>query len=162
MNISPSVADSRAVQDYQAFLASGQQEIELKEDGPSVIVRATTATLAHWDLPEVWNVLGGGRDVEMSPDATSLPVELEGRTEYPIYIALPPQLLQDFLIHLNPCFVERIDDFVFFSGKLPFGNTEDVLKERGACVFTSSSRGAMCALWKDEFHFQRISPSSGN
>ena len=160
------IADSRAVQDYQAFLASGKQEIELKEDGPSVVVRTTaqpsTRGLASdLDLlPEVWNVLGGGQDVEVFPDATSLPTELGGRTEYPIYIALPPQLLESFLSNLNPCFVERIDDFVFFSGKLPFGNTEDVLKEKGAFAL-SGCVGVVCLVdlfrwrgvcaWKDQF-----------
>jgi hypothetical protein len=61
----------------------------------------------------------------------SLPESLNGQTEYPIYITISPTQLGSFLDNLPPSYMDRIDDFVFFSGGFEFGNIEDVLKERG-------------------------------
>ena len=76
--------------------------------------------------------LGQGDDIVVTPDQ-DLPAEINGHAEYPIYITLPPWQLEEFLVNLPPSYMDRTDDFVFFSGGTYFGNIEDVLKNRGFC-----------------------------
>lgn len=123
-------SDSKAVMDYQNFLNSGKQEIELADDGPSVIIRSPTGD--HLDIVDGLWAMGMGDDMVLTPDQP-LPTEMGGRSEYPIYIALRPWEIQNFLINLEDSYRERNEDFVFLSGGLEFGNIEDVLKERGYC-----------------------------
>jgi len=113
--------------DYQNFLASGKQEIERKDDGPSIIVSEGPNEMADCLL-----AMGKGDDVVLTRH-DSLPSELAGRTEYPIYICLPPSELEDFLRNLSDNFKQRNEDFVFFSGGTYFGNIEDLLKGFGYC-----------------------------
>ena len=70
-------------------------------------------------------------DDDIGSAIPELPETLNGKTEYPIYICIPPTQLGYFLDNLSPSFMNRIDDFVFFAGGFEFGNIEDVLKERG-------------------------------
>ena len=124
-------SDSRAVRDYQDFLSSGKQEIELAKDNGAVIVQPAEGPnpLAHC-LKE----MGADHcsDVVVTP-AQDLPATVGGQAEYPIYVTLPPTQLNDFLQNLRESYKERMDDFVFISGGMDYGNIEDVLKERGYC-----------------------------
>jgi hypothetical protein len=119
-------SDSRAVREYQDFLASGQQEISMTPDRPSVIVRPAEGSS---ELAEGLFAMGFGNDVVITPDQ-ELPYSEE---PYPIYITIPPTQLKQFLTTLRDSFRERRDDFVFFSGGLTFGNIEKVLKDYGYC-----------------------------
>ena len=56
-----------------------------------------------------------------------------GYTEFPIYVTVPPYLLNDFLSNLNPSFQQRAEDFVFFSGGNEYGNIEELLQAKGYC-----------------------------
>jgi hypothetical protein len=133
-------SDSRAVKDYQDFLNSGAQEVELKEDGPSIVlISPSEAGLDFQQLNPIAQALlhmGRGDDVILTP-YQELPATLgEGdsvTSEYPIYITLPPTEILPFIQYLDEAYSERIDDFVFFSGGLQFGNIEEVLKEYGFC-----------------------------
>jgi hypothetical protein len=122
-------SDSKAVKEYQSFLETGKREPDLKRDCPSVILMAPDSS------PELaqamWN-MGMGDDVVMAP-FDPLPAEIDGNTEYPIYVTLAPYQLADFLSNLPPDYMQRCDDFVFFSGGLSYGNIEDVLKPSGFC-----------------------------
>ena len=121
-------SDSRAVKDYQDFLSSGRQEVERASDQASVIIHDGTNTA----LAQCLDQTGMGDDVILTPDQ-ALPAEINGSTEYPIYITIPPYSLTDFLMNLGDSYRERDADFCFFSGGLSYGNIEDVLKERGYC-----------------------------
>lgn len=120
-------SDSKAVKDYQDFLQSGKQEVELAKDMPSVIIKPVgrmnelSAGLAE---------IGMGDDLILTPDEI-LPETMDGSAAYPIYITLPATQLAEFLDNLSQSYKDRIDDFVFFSGGLEYGNIEDVLKDRG-------------------------------
>lgn len=120
-------SDSRAVMDYQNFLASGKQEIELKADRASVIIRPLNGDCS---LAEALYGMGMGDDIVLTPDQ-ELPQLVDGAEEYPIYITLPPYQLEDFLKNLLPSYKAVNDNFVFFSGGLMCGNIEDLLKDRG-------------------------------
>lgn len=113
--------------DYQKFLASGKQEIERMADGPSVIISEGSN-----EMTDALLAMSKGGDVVLTRN-DNLPAELEGRSEYPIYICLPPSELEDFLRNLSDNFKERNDDFCFFSGGPYFGNIEDLLKSLGYC-----------------------------
>ena len=122
-------SDARAVRDYQDFLSSGKQELELASDVPSVIVTTDgpTAQLANW-LREY----GTGEDVIVTPN-DPLPETLGGSSEFPVYVVIPPYYLNYFLENLSDSYKMHMDDFVFFSGGLIYGNIEEVLKQRGFC-----------------------------
>ena len=122
-------SDSKAVRDYQEFLSTGQQEIESKPDGPSAIIYSPQGAN---ELAESLWAMGMGDDVVLTPDQ-ELPHELGGKTEYPIYITLPPSQIPYFLSNLSNSFEARYEDFVFFSGGMYFGNIEDILKDFGYC-----------------------------
>lgn len=125
-------SDSRAVKEYQDFLASGRQEIERKADGPSVIVRPFDGQ-GSAVLADALVAMGMGDDIVVTSDIESLPESLGGNTEYPIYITLPPMQIENFIKDAPWCFKERNEDYVFFSGGLQYGNIEDVLKAKGYC-----------------------------
>ncbi|KAG7344348.1 hypothetical protein IV203_022356 [Nitzschia inconspicua] len=133
-------SDSRAVKDYQEFLNSGAREMELKEDGPSIVlISPSEAGLEFQQLNPIAQALlhmGRGDDIILTP-YQELPATLgEGESatsEYPIYITLPPTEILPFIQNLDEAYSERTDDFVFFSGGLQFGNIEEVLKEYGFC-----------------------------
>lgn len=121
-----------AVQDYQNFLSSGKQEIELTVDTPSVFIRPPEGS----PLVDALVEMGMGGDLVLAP-GQDLPETVGGKSEYPIYLALPPTQLVDFLANLPECYKARPDDFVFFAGGLEFGNIEDILKDRGEKVDTT-------------------------
>ena len=66
----------------------------------------------------------------MTP-GTPLPLTIDDRDSYPIYIALPPQELNDFLKTLPEDWKPRIEDFVFLSGGPLCGVIEPILKKYG-------------------------------
>jgi len=122
-------SDSKAVRDYQDFLNSGAQERELASDGPSAIIYSPDG--ANEMAESLWQ-MGMGDDLVLTPDQ-ELPAEMGGKSEYPIYITLPPNQLAYFLQNLPDAYKVRYEDFVFFSGGLYYGNIEDILKENGLC-----------------------------
>jgi len=124
-------SDARAVLEYQAFLASGKQEIEKEDDGPSVIVAPSpTSQYGTNELADALALMGMGDDIIITPDQ-ELPSGLGQRSSYPIYLTLPPHDLDDFLMNMPDSFKERREDIVFFSGGLKYGNIEGILKDRG-------------------------------
>jgi len=124
-------SNGQAVQDYQNFLSSGKQELDLTDDGASVIIQPQEGP--NTQLGETLLKMGLGDDLVVKP-GMDLPDQLgDLGSEYPIYITLPPYQLEEFFANLPESYKDRIDDFVFFSGGLEYGNIEDVLKDRGYC-----------------------------
>ena len=142
-------SNGQAVQGYQDFLSSGKQELELTVDTGSVFIYGNPTYDPYNNIINAFlsmGRIGPYEDIVLSSSALSsqqqfdenggsnmpeLPETLNGQTEYPIYICIPPTQLGVFLDNLSPSYMNRIDDFVFFSGGFEFGNIEDVLKERG-------------------------------
>jgi hypothetical protein len=122
-------SDSKAVKDYQNFLESGLQELEVKPDVPSVIIRPFDGMNM---LAEALVSMGTGQDLVLGPDEP-LPDEMGGNSEYPIYVALGPYHIEPFIQELSESHKFRNDDFIFFSGGLEYGNIEDVLRDYGYC-----------------------------
>lgn len=138
-------SNGQAIKEYQDFLASGKQEIMLENDSASVIV--TSLKKYHTDTSaNVVNALynfGGTDDVVLIMDVKeesdgsisevalpSLPDSLAGEVAYPIYIALPPNQLELFIMSLTDEWKPRISDFVFLSGGV-CGVIEPILKRAG-------------------------------
>lgn len=122
-------SDSKAVEDYKNFLDTGLAEPEQKADCPSVIIMEPDKSC---DLAEALFSMGFGDDLVIAPYDV-LPDQMDGNYEYPIYVSLPPWSIADFIINLPQNYLDRAEDFVFFSGGLVYGNIEDVLKEYGFC-----------------------------
>lgn len=130
-------SDARAVKDYQEFLSSGQQEIELLPDGPAVVLISPSESSAESldDLNPMARALlstGTGEDVVVTP-YQELPPSLGGRTDYPIYITLPPDQILPFVENLDQAYSDRAEDFCFFSGGFEHGNIESQLQEYNLC-----------------------------
>lgn len=119
-------SDSRAVREYQDFLASGQQEITMMPDCASVIVRPADGPS---ELADALVQMGASNDLVITP-GQELPASA---SSFPIYITLPPTQLKQFLTTLPDSFRERRDDFIFFSGGPTYGNIEKLLKDYGYC-----------------------------
>jgi len=129
-------SDSKAVKEYQDFLDSGEQEIVLKEDTPSVIlVSPNEADLEFHELNPLAQALmhmGNGDDIILSP-YQPLPEFLGDASEYPIYITLPPQEIEPFLDNVDEVYENRQSDFCFFAGGFQYANIEELLQGRGYC-----------------------------
>ena len=123
-------SDSKAVRDYQDFLNSGKQEIDVARDGPSVIIKPGTTQGGSSELADALVAMGMGDDLVLTPEQ-ELPDAMGGSSEYPVYVTLPPSQIEDFLINLKDSYRARPEDFVFFSGGLQYGNIEGVLQDRG-------------------------------
>jgi hypothetical protein len=102
----------------------------LTSDVPSVIIKSLSGSS---ELANGLITMGMGDDIVLTPDQ-DLPDSVGGASEYPIYVTLPPTQLEDFLENLSASYKARVDDFVFFSGGLQYGNIEDLLKQRGKLV----------------------------
>lgn len=122
-------SDSRAVREYQDFLASGKQVIEKTSDGASVIVRPVDGPC---ELADALIKMGMGDDIVVTP-GQELSDSVGGAETYPIYITIPPTQLKEFLTSIPDSFKARREDFVFFSGGLTYGNIEGILKDYGYC-----------------------------
>ena len=120
-------SDSKAVKEYQDFLQTGKLEPDLARDQASVII---VEPETYCQLADALYTMGMGDDLAISP-YQDLPEQMDGNTQYPIYITLPPNRLGEFLSNLPESYLQRADDFVFFSGGLFYGNCEDVLREYG-------------------------------
>jgi hypothetical protein len=117
----------KAVQDYQNFLASGKQEVELTKDQGSVIVKPS---VGDTELAECLAQMGMGDDYVITPEQ-EMPGAVDGNEDFPIYITLPPYQLEEFLRTMNESYKAKTDNFIFFSGGTKYGNVEDLLKEKG-------------------------------
>jgi len=133
-------SDSKAVKEYQDFLESGEQEITLKEDCPSVIIVSPNEADLEFDelnpLAQALMRMGNGDDIILAPYQPLPEVIGEGEfatSEYPIYLTLPPQEIEPFLDNIDTAYGERQSDFSFFAGGFQYGNIEEILKERGYC-----------------------------
>merc|ERR1719444_34527 len=128
--LSATWSNGQAIKEYQDFLASGKNEIESLSDRSSVIVSSND------DFPLVSALMSLGlkndlKDYVIRPDSM-LPDELDGSDSFPIYIAIPPTDLAEFLDNLPKPWMDKFDDFVFFSGGI-CGIIEPILRERGMC-----------------------------
>jgi len=90
-------SNGQAIQEYKDFLDTGESELRKEDDGPSIIVQSASSTTP---LTDAIHGLGNGDDVILTPSET-LPLSLEGREAYPIYITLPPYELKEFIKNLN-------------------------------------------------------------
>jgi hypothetical protein len=122
-------SDSRAVREYQDFLASGQQDIPLTSDCPSVILCPSEGSD---ELAKALYEMGPGDDIVVMP-GQELPASVGGSSSFPIYITIPPTQLKQFLTNLPDTFRVKKDDMVFFSGGMTYGNIEKLLKDYGYC-----------------------------
>mmetsp|Transcript_25792 Transcript_25792/g.39525 ORF Transcript_25792/g.39525 Transcript_25792/m.39525 type:complete len:387 (-) Transcript_25792:101-1261(-) len=125
-------SNGQAIKEYQDFLASGKQEIEKEEDGPSVIVKSGTLNEDHPFslIPIAISSLRNGDDVIVTP-GSPLPLSMGDKESYPIYIAVPPFELDQFITSLPDDWKLRRDDFVFLSGGKICGVIEPILKKHG-------------------------------
>mmetsp|Transcript_29391 Transcript_29391/g.61078 ORF Transcript_29391/g.61078 Transcript_29391/m.61078 type:complete len:411 (-) Transcript_29391:61-1293(-) len=124
-------SNGQAIREYQDFLASGKNELDMKDDGPSVIVQSADPSKVT-PLTDAVISLGNGDDLIVTPGGT-LPQSLNGKTSYPIFITLPPYELKEFLQNLSEEWKTRAEDFVFFSGGKVCGVVEPTLREFGLC-----------------------------
>ena len=122
-------SNGQAIREYQDFLASGKQEIERKNDGPSVIVTDGSKTMSP--LVRAMFTLGLKEDKLVPMGTPTLPEFVGGKTEYPIYVAVPPHKLEEFIKELPDDWKSRREDLCFFSGTLEAGCIEPVLKKYG-------------------------------
>jgi len=124
-------SNGQAIKEYQDFLSTGKSELEKEDDGPSVIVQSSNPNNIL-SLTDAIIGLGNGDDIVLNP-SDSLPATLGDRPSYPIYIALPPYELTEFIQNLNDEWKSRAEDFVFFSGGKVCGVVEPILREFGMC-----------------------------
>ena len=124
-------SNGQAIKEYQEFLATGKSELDMADDGPSVIVQTPNQS-SITPLTDAIIALGKGDDILLTPNEP-LPPGLGGRESYPIYITLPPYDLRQFIEQLNDEWKARAEDFVFFSGTKVCGVVEPVLREFGMC-----------------------------
>ena len=130
-NLQATWSNGQAIQEYQSFLATGKSEVELRPDISSVIV-SSDDDCALADALLSLGLKNDKKDLVVRPEATSLPGEVDGNDSYPIYIAIPPTQLEGFLDGLSQAWMDRFDDFVFFSGR-ECGVIEPILRKRGMC-----------------------------
>lgn len=123
-------SNGQAIKEYQDFLESGNQDIPMKDDVPSLIVAPSGGDPSSWELVAAVVALGAGEDVVIEA-GMPLPGEVGGNTSYPIYICVYPSELKDFLSNAPEDWKARMSDFVFFSGTKKCGCIEPILKERG-------------------------------
>jgi len=123
-------SNGQAVQEYKDFLSSGRSEVERLSDRSSVIVANPEIEYPLVDAILSMGLRSEKKDVVVRYDDLTLPNEVDGQTSFPIYIAIPPWQLASFLDNLPPGWMERCDDFVYFSGGL-CGVIEPVLRKRG-------------------------------
>lgn len=120
-----------AVREYQDFLASGQQEIRKEADGPSVIVKSKKNPTSNNPLADaLFSLNPQQNDIILHPQ-DDLPLELGNRQSYPIYIAIPPQELEEFITQLPDSWKMKREDFIFLSGGPLAGVIEPILKDYG-------------------------------
>lgn len=124
-------SNGQAIQEYQDFLASGKQDIEKEEDGPSVFV---TSAISNQPINQVAANIAAlndkKNDVFVNP-GNPLPPTMGEKDSYPIYIAIPPNELNEFIQTLPEDWKPRREDFVFLSGGDKCGVIEPILKSHG-------------------------------
>jgi len=123
-------SNGQAVKEYQDFLISGKQNITLAKDCPSVIVSSISKDSPSSLLVEGILSLGKGEDLVLTSDSP-LPTSLGEQDSYPIYVALPPNELDDFIKNLSDDWKPRQEDFVFLSGGRIAGVVEPTLRKYG-------------------------------
>ncbi len=124
-------SNGQAIKEYQDFLATGKQEIEKEEDGPSVFVVSATTNSPINLIAETIAVMNDQKNDVFVRPGEPLPAELGGRTSYPIYVAVPPFELDDFIKNLPDDWKPKREDFVFLSGGAACGVIEPILKSYG-------------------------------
>lgn len=105
--------------------------MDVKNDGPSVIVRSASPSTSGL-LADAIVSFGKGDDVVITP-GQNLPALLGDKTSYPIYITIPPYELKSFIQSMDDNWKARSEDFVFFSGGKECGVVEPTLREFGMC-----------------------------
>jgi hypothetical protein len=121
-------SNGQAIKEYQDFLETGNQDVELKRDRPSIIVTPLFAEDSR--LVDAVVALGEGEDALIKP-GTPMPEEYAGQDSFPIYICVPPSELDEFLNYLPDEWKAKMSDFVFFSGGKLCGCIEPTLKRYG-------------------------------
>ncbi len=127
-------SNGQAIREYQEFLSSGRLQPDLTPDCPSVILTDGSNT----PLVNTLQQLGLGDDMVLSVEGGTyppLPPTVGGSaatpaslSSYPIYIALSPSSLSTFLANVPPDYIDRNEDFVFFSGGPSCGCIEPTLR----------------------------------
>lgn len=130
-------SNGQAIREYQDFLASGKQEISKESDGPSLIVKSPRVNPAYDGLVHAICSLGKGNDVIIS-STDEIPSLVGSHENFPIYVAIPPYELDDFIKSLPESWKLRTDDFVFLSGGNLCGVVEPILKSYGYARDTMS------------------------
>lgn len=123
-------SNGQAVKEYQDFLASGKQEINKEKDCPSVIVKSSNPNSSSNPMVDALIALGNGEDVVLTP-TSPMPHMVGNKESFPIYVAVPPYELNDFIKNLPDDWKTRRDDFVFLSGGNICGVIEPILKTYG-------------------------------
>jgi hypothetical protein len=129
-------SNGQAIKEYQDFLASGKQEIDLTKDCPSVIVVSPDFDPSDpykSTMVDMFFSLGNGDDIVVQPgdELPSIVTENNEVLSYPIYIAIPPFELEEFLQNLPEEWKPRREDFVFLSGGDYCGVIEPILRNGG-------------------------------
>jgi hypothetical protein len=122
-------SNGQAIKEYQDFLASGKQEIDMASDGPSLIVKSASSNASNL-MVEALTSIGNEFDAVITPGA-AMPTMLGDRESFPIYITIPPMELDEFLKNLPDDWKPRREDFIFLSGGKQYGVIEPILKTYG-------------------------------
>jgi len=125
-------SNGQAIQEYKDFLETGLSEPHRAVDCRAVIVAPSSGE--RTPLLAAIGSLGSGDDVVLRP-GDPLPPSLDGgeTSSYPIYVAVRPSELEDFITTLPEDWAARKEDLVFFSGGKQCGCIESILKVRGLC-----------------------------
>lgn len=121
-------SNGQAIREYQDFLSSGKQEIDMEKDGPSLIVTPSDPESPVQRMVQSLIKLGEDNDIVVTP-GSPLPTTLP--STYPIYVVLPPYEVKSFIQTLPDDWKERREDLVFLSGGPIFGCIEPILREFG-------------------------------
>jgi len=116
-------SNGQAVREYKDFL-SGNTKSQVCEDIPSLII----GNDKNSPLVNALKCLAKGKEDILISDAEPIPNEIDGRDNFPIYVALTPKELQKALKeNLASKWMAKIDDFVFITWKNT--NLEPLLKQ---------------------------------
>jgi len=109
-------SNNEAIEQYRNLL-DGKEEVR-ETDRPSVIV-------GDGALADLFRQGGGGED-QTVVRGEAIPTELNGETNFPVYVCVPEDEVEGVI---RACHKDKVDDLVFCQQ----GNIEQILKKYGLC-----------------------------
>eukprot|EP00586_Coscinodiscus_wailesii_P018895 CAMPEP_0172515594 /NCGR_PEP_ID=MMETSP1066-20121228/269288_1 /TAXON_ID=671091 /ORGANISM="Coscinodiscus wailesii, Strain CCMP2513" /LENGTH=398 /DNA_ID=CAMNT_0013296709 /DNA_START=119 /DNA_END=1315 /DNA_ORIENTATION=+ len=125
-------SNGQAIQEYQDFLSGKSQNLNDRDDGPSLIITGNPDAANDNNnllLDALLKLNPNNDDIVIRP-GDPLPATVAGRDEFPIYVTAPPSQLSSILSsNLSNNWDAKRDDLVFFTTDK--GNVEEVLRRYG-------------------------------